>query len=162
MSYSKTELQQMIRNEIPLCEAMDLSVEFLSAEKIVITAPMQANVNTHGSFFAGSIYSLAAITGWGLLTNFVHHNYPGSDVVVRNASIQYIHPIRESVVRLICNLPDPEIISLFEKHLLQHGRTRLEMAIKINSRDRLAVNYNGTYTILKKGYSEITKADECS
>ncbi len=106
MKYSQIELQQMIRQGIPLCDAMDLTIDELFENKMIVSAPMAANRNYHGSFFAGSIYSLSAITGWGLLTNYAHAHFIGSDVVVRKVSVENFHPVIDRRITLTAEMPD--------------------------------------------------------
>ena len=159
MKYSQITLQEMIRQEIPLCDAMDLTVEVLTEKKITISAPMSANKNNHGSFFAGSIYSLSAITGWGLLTNYAHTNFAGSGVVVRKANAEYFHPIIDKKLTLSCEMPDPTIMEPFVERLNEKGRARLSLSIDIVSDEKLAVRFSGAYTILKSGHAEIEKGN---
>jgi len=160
MKYSQIELQHKIRQEIPLCDAMDLIIEELSENKIVISAPMTANKNSHGSFFAGSIYSLSAITGWGLLTNYAHTHFIGSGVVVRKANVDYFHPITDTKLTLTAEMPDATIMEPFIQRLDEKGRARLNLSIDILSDEKLAVQFSGAYTVLKNGHAEIVKGSE--
>jgi thioesterase domain-containing protein len=160
MSYSIAEMQTMIRQEIPLCDAMDLTVEQLSQNMISLSAPMDANRNHHGSFFAGSLYSLAAITGWGLVTNYAHCNYPGSAVVIRKAEIEYFQPIINHRLTLSCKLPDVELMQSFVEHLNKNGRARLILSIDITSIGKLALRFSGVFTVLKEGFIDNVKEDK--
>jgi len=148
MSYSNLELEQMMRQEIPLCDAMELQVEHLSDSNIVLSAPMVANRNNHGSFFAGSLYSLAAISGWGLLTNYAHHHFPGSGVVVRKGEIEYFHPVVENKLKISCQMPDKKTMLQFVERLNIKGRARLNLCVEIISNEKLAIRFYGVYTIL--------------
>ena len=159
MKYSRIELQQMIRQEIPLCDAMEMTVDALSENKIVVSAPMAANKNNHGSFFAGSIYSLSAITGWGLLTNYAHTHFTGSGVVVRKASVDYFHPIIDKRLIMTAEMPDVTIMEPFVDRLNKKGRARLNLSIDIFSDEKLAVQFSGAYTILKSGHAEVVKGN---
>jgi len=148
MRYSPLEMQQMIRQEIPLCDAMELTVEQLSDSTIKLSAPMTANQNNHGSFFAGSIYSLAAISGWGLLTNYAHHHFQGSGVVVRKGEIEYLHPVIENTLKISCNMPDNKTMEQFVARMNEKGMGRIILTIEITSGDKLAVRFHGVYTVV--------------
>ena len=152
MGYSNLELENIMRDEIPLCKAMDLRVEQLSDNNIVISAPMEVNRNHHDSFFAGSLYSLSAITGWGLATNYAHNQYSGSGVVVRKAEIDYFHPVVDVRLTLNCQMPDADSMNSFAERLDDKGRARLNLSVDIYSLDKLAVRFNGAFTVLKAGY----------
>ena len=152
MGYSNLELERMMRDEIPLCNAMDLSVEQLTECNILISAPMDVNRNHHGSFFAGSLYSLSAITGWGLATNYAHSHYPGSGVVVRKAEIEYFHPVVDDRISLSCHMPDVDSMPAFLERIESRDSARLNLSVEIYSLDKLAVSFNGTFTVLKAGH----------
>lgn len=148
MSYNHQAMQDMMRQEIPLCDAMELAVPELTERQISVSAPMSANKNNHGSFFAGSLYSLAAITGWGLLTNYAHIHFPGSGVVVRKGEIDYLSPVIEENIRLNCQLPDNETLALFNQRIQQQGKARLDLTVELMSADKLAIRFRGTYTLV--------------
>ena len=63
MNDAALALQHKIHESIPLSEAMQFSIASLSRESILVTAPLAPNVNIHGTGFAGSIYSLAVLSG---------------------------------------------------------------------------------------------------
>ena len=53
------ELTRKIRSAIPVSAAMQFSIDYLQVDEIRVSAPLQPNINVHGTGFAGSIYSMA-------------------------------------------------------------------------------------------------------
>jgi len=87
-------LTQKIRGAIPLSESMQFSIDSLSQEAIRVSAPLQPNINIHGTGFAGSIYSLAVLTGWALCTHIMDELAMDGDLVVGKAEISYRAPVK--------------------------------------------------------------------
>ena len=86
-------LQQKIRESIPLSEAMQFTIDSLDNEAIRVSAPLEPNVNIHGTGFAGSIYSVAVLTGWALCTHILEDAGLDAELVVAKAEIRYRAPV---------------------------------------------------------------------
>ena len=86
-------LQRKIREFIPLAEAMAFSIEELSPRAIRVRAPLEPNINIHGTGFAGSIYSLAILTGWALCAHILEQANLDAELVVAKAEIRYRAPV---------------------------------------------------------------------
>ena len=87
------ELQRRIRATIPLSEAMRFQIESLQDDSIAVSAPLEPNINIHGTGFAGSIYSLAVLTGWALCTHMLERAGVDAELVVARAEIRYRAPV---------------------------------------------------------------------
>lgn len=87
------KLQHKIRESIPLSEAMEFSIDELSCEAISVRAPLGPNINIHGTGFAGSIYSLAILTGWALCAHILEQAAVDAELVVAKAEIRYRAPV---------------------------------------------------------------------
>jgi hypothetical protein len=68
-------LEQKIRTAIPLSAAMQFSIKVLNQDEIQVSAPLEPNINVHGTGFAGSIYSAAILTGWALCTHVIGRDF---------------------------------------------------------------------------------------
>jgi thioesterase domain-containing protein len=88
-----TALQQKIRRAIPLSDAMQFSIREMSLDAIQVIAPLEPNINIHGTGFAGSIYSLGVLTGWALCTHIMDELGIEAELVVARAEIRYRKPI---------------------------------------------------------------------
>jgi len=86
-------LQQKIRTTIPLSDAMQFGIESLDLDAIEVNAPLPPNVNIHGTGFAGSIYSVAVLTGWALSTHILETLEIDAELVVAKAEIRYRAPV---------------------------------------------------------------------
>ncbi len=86
-------LQQKIRESIPLSDAMQFGIDSLSLDAIEVSAPLPPNINIHGTGFAGSIYSVAVLTGWALCTHILEALEIDAELVVARAEIRYRAPV---------------------------------------------------------------------
>ena len=84
-------LQQLIYDTIALGKAMKLQVTHLTSNAISIEAPVaNANINIHGTAFAGSIYSICALSAWGLVHMRLLREDISAEVVIAQANIRYL------------------------------------------------------------------------
>lgn len=87
------ELQDRIHRHIPLAKAMQFSIDELEPGAIRVSAPLEPNINIHGTGFAGSIYSLAVLTGWALCTHILENANVDAELVVARGEIRYRAPV---------------------------------------------------------------------
>ena len=60
------ELEQTWHEEIPISKAMGIRVADFANDQLVVRAELEPNINVHGTAFAGSLYAIAALCGWGM------------------------------------------------------------------------------------------------
>ncbi len=122
-------LQRKIRAAIPLSEAMQFSIASLDLDAIEVSAPLPPNVNIHGTGFAGSIYSVAVLTGWALCTHILDEMKVDAELVVAKAEIRYRAPVTGD---LRCNASaDADQRASFLLDVERRGRGILQLEIKV-------------------------------
>ena len=57
-------LEQLLHQDIPLTQALGLSVLDWSHGELRLSLPLAANLNHKSSMFGGSLYSLSVLAGW--------------------------------------------------------------------------------------------------
>lgn len=63
------DFQRRISEQIPIIgQGMHISLLSVSDEKVVAQLPFAGNANDKGTAFAGSLFSLAVVSGWCLVT----------------------------------------------------------------------------------------------
>ena len=127
--YTADSLQQKIRSTIPLSDVMQFEIIELKDSSIFVRAPLTPNVNIHGTGFAGSIYSLAVLTGWALCTHILEQLSLDTDLVVGRAEISYRAPV-EGDFDCHCKATI-EQREAFLQALREHGKGRLELDIAV-------------------------------
>lgn len=138
------ELEQIIRAAIPLSNAMQFSIDRLDLDMIQVSAPLEPNVNIHGTGFAGSIYAVAVLSGWALCRHIMGMLKMDGDLVVAKAEIAYRVPITST---LECNCRvDTEARENFIKGFMQLGKGKLELQVEVGDGPHAILQ--GTYIAL--------------
>jgi len=129
MTHPRTELQDKIRSAIPVSEAMQFSIAELSPHSILVRAPLAPNVNIHGTGFAGSIYSIAVLAGWGLSTHIMDQLGMDGELVVSRAEIKYRAPVTGPIeCRAVAGEAE---IGEFQDSFNNTGKGRLSLTIEV-------------------------------
>ena len=147
MSDHLNQLQQKILHGIPLSEAMKFQIVELTAHSIRVQAPLAPNVNVHGTGFAGSIYSVAVLSGWALCTHIMNVRGMKGDLVVANAEIKYRAPVTGE---MLCRSEASEVdCQAFQSDFETDGKGRLVLSVEVGDRpDAVLV---GSYFAVSKG-----------
>lgn len=89
------ELTQTWHQAIPLSEFMQLQVHSFDGHQLQCQAPLAPNKNPHHTMFAGSIYSMATLTGWGMVYLQLKALGLAGDIVLADANIRYLAPVKQ-------------------------------------------------------------------
>lgn len=131
-----TALEQKIRLAIPLSDAMQFSIKGLSLDAIQVAAPLEPNINIHGTGFAGSLYSLGVLTGWALCTHILEELGIEAELVVARAEIRYRAPVSgDFECSCACSTAQRES---FRQGIDETGKGKLLLDIEVGG-DRQAV-----------------------
>ena len=126
-------LQREIHAGIPLSIAMGFEITALSGTGITVAAPLSPNLNVHSTGFAGSLYALGILTGWGMVRHLILRQESDADLVVAEARIRYRAPVREDI-QCRCEIPEDEV-GAFVEQLGSKGRAKLAIEVSIGKAD---------------------------
>ncbi len=125
----RQQLQQLITATIPLSEFMQFEISELTESRIRTRAPLQSNIKVHGTAFAGSLYSLAMLTAWAMLTHCLQQQAIDAELVAARAEIKYRKPVSGQID---CQaLLQPEQIEAFIQRLRLKGRAGMEVEVVV-------------------------------
>ena len=88
----------MMHELIPMSRFMGVAVSEYKRDTLTLTAPLSKNINHQQSAFGGSIFSLAALAGWGILQLKLRELDLDCYIVVADAKVKFLKPIREDLV----------------------------------------------------------------
>ena len=125
-------LTQKIHDAIPLSAAMQFSIDSLSQDEIRVSAPLEPNINIHGTGFAGSIYSLAVLSGWALCTHIMDELAMDGDLVVGKAEISYRAPV-DAGLECHCQA-SVEQRQAFLQQFSDRGKGRLALEVTVGEK----------------------------
>lgn len=139
-------IQELLHDKIPITRAMGVRVVEYDGRRLVLSAPLDANVNHLGTAFGGSLNALAVLSGYGLL--WLELGDDECHIVIRDSSISYERPVRGEL-RATCTLPDAEALAEFKRTFRQRGRARITLSATIEDEGATAVRFSGTFVALK-------------
>ena len=140
------QIQELLHSKIPITRAMGVKVEDYDGERLVLSAPLEPNVNHLGTAFGGSLHALAVLSGYGLL--WLELQETESHIVIRASSISYERPV-QGEIRAICVRPNEEALAEFKKSFQQKGKARISLTAIIEDRGHTAVRFQGTFVALR-------------
>ena len=141
-----TALEQTLHHEIPLSRAMQVRVEHYDGRRLILRAPLGANINHKSTAFGGSLYSLAVLCGWGLLHMKLREAQLHATIVIQESSIRYLHPVSTDFAA-VCQIPEDFDMARLLSTLRRRGRARAHLETFIRGTDEVAVEFSGSYVL---------------
>lgn len=138
------ELQATWHEEIPISETMGIRITQYTGRSFETCAQLSRNINVHGTMFAGSIYSLATLTCWGLLhLQLRERELPGA-VVLADGNIHYHKPISREP-RAVAKVVDMN----GDLSSLQNGQNaRVNLKSQVFDGDKPVAEFTGQFVVL--------------
>ncbi len=111
-------------------------------------APLAPNVNHHGTAFGGSISAVAILAGWSLVYLRLEAAGQLPGIVIQHSEIRYLKSI-DGTFAACARLPYPEKWTQFVDGLSRHGKARTVVTVEIQTAQRVAAVFRGTYVALR-------------
>ncbi|CRX37482.1 YiiD C-terminal domain-containing protein [Estrella lausannensis] len=142
------ELQKYLHDNIPLTRCMKVQVEMASLNRVVLTAPLQENINHKKTAFGGSLHTIATLSCWSLAFLNSVTLRGKADLVISESHILYLRPVTSDII-CIAAQDDSKVWKRFEQGYLKFGKSRIRLSAKIFQDGHLAVDYNGDFAAVK-------------
>ncbi len=133
------ELEQTWHQTIPVSAFMQIIPLDYHAGQLTVSAPITPNINLHQTMFAGSIYTLATLTGWGMV--WLQQRIAGvdGDIVLADGHIRYLAPITKTPISK-CIWPEAEL-----SRLSKGRRVKVKLEVELWCEDELCAIFEGLY-----------------
>jgi thioesterase domain-containing protein len=140
-------LQDIWHKTIPLSKAMALQISYYDGKKLMTYCDADFNKNLHHTMFAGSIYTLATLTGWGWVY-LALQNEKGltGDIVLAEANIKYHSPIKGLAYGQVVHSD----VSGDYNNLLQGKKVRINLVAHVYCGEKIAATFQASYVVLPK------------
>ena len=139
-----TDLQSIWYQQIPLSKAMDMRIVDFTDNTLTCSASLAPNVNVHGTAFAGSLYAVQALTGWGMMHLQLQLHELDASIVIANGQIDYAKPVAEEIV-VSCSFAGQEAAM---DNLQKSGNGRFQLTSKVQLSDgSSAGSFSGLYAV---------------
>ncbi|RUO63705.1 bifunctional GNAT family N-acetyltransferase/hotdog fold thioesterase [Pseudidiomarina insulisalsae] len=140
------QLESTWHDEIPISETMGIRISQYTGREFETHAQLARNINVHGTMFAGSIYSLATLTCWGLLHLQLRERQLQGSVVLADGNIHYHKPITREP-RAVARLIDMN----GDLSGLQSGQNaRVNLKSQVFDGEKPVAEFTGQFVVLAK------------
>jgi thioesterase domain-containing protein len=139
------ELETLWRGEIPVTATMDVRVAAYDGTMLTVRAPHEPNRNPHGTAFAGSLYSLCVLTGWGSVWLALRRRGLRAHIVAAESRIQYRRAVADEIVCVCSATPSSFDAPLAD--VAMGRKARLELTCTVDADGKHAVTFTGTYAV---------------
>jgi len=144
---SARDLAAFLHEKIPLTRVMGVRVAETGA-RLVLEAPLEANVNHLGSAFGGSLHALPTLACYAALWTLLYEAGMDGHVVVRRSAAEYRQPVK-GTLRAVCLRPATDAVDGFLADLRRNKKARMELtAIVEGANGKPAVEFSGTFVAL--------------
>lgn len=140
------DLQNIWHQQIPITQLMGIKVFQYTGDTFETRAALNPNMNLHGTMFAGSIYSLATLTGWGLVHLMMKEEDIDGAIVLADADVHYHKPVTE-LPRAIAHFDNIE--GDFEP-LKKGKKARVIVQVDVLDTDTAVAKFVGQYVVIPK------------
>lgn len=141
---SSTALQDVWHETIPLSKAMNIQISYFDGKELIAHCDGGFNKNLHNTMFAGSIYTLATLSGWGWVYLQLQQQQLKGDIVLAKADIKYHAPIAGiGYAKVVA-----ESVSGDFTRLTQGKNARVNLTVHLYSGEDIAATFTGSYVVL--------------
>ncbi|WP_442800758.1 thioesterase domain-containing protein [Shewanella sp. AS16] len=135
-------LRRTWHDTIPVSEFMAIRPSAFDGRSLMVEAPLAPNINLHQTMFAGSIYTLMTLSGWGML--WLQQQLAGvsGDIVLADAHIRYLAPVTGNP---LAKVAWPET---GQAPLSQGRKAKVKLEVELFSADTLCARFSGLYVSL--------------
>lgn len=141
-------LEAFLHEKIPLTQAMGLHVAESNAQRLVLEAPLDKNVNHLGTAFGGSLHALPTLACYAALWTLLREAGIDGHVVVKHSEASYRAPVTSNL-RAVCIRPPAALIRDFITDLQRHKKARMELAAVVEGANgKPAVEFSGSFVAM--------------
>ncbi|HPY41523.1 MAG TPA: YiiD C-terminal domain-containing protein [Thiolinea sp.] len=143
-----SELETYIHANIPLTQAMQVSVLSIAPQQLVLAAPLQPNINPHHTVFGGSIATMLTLAAWCLLHTRLAAEGIANSLVVRQSSLDYDKPTAGDF-KAVASLAEPEHWDAALAMLKQRGKAKIAVLAVLDYDGQITARFRGEFVALK-------------
>lgn len=144
---NKKSLESYLHEHIPLSSAMQMRVIDASPDKVVLSAPLEPNINHIGTAFGGSESTLAILAAWSLLHVRLEKEDISCVTLIQRHSIEYELPVAVGFTAH-AYLNGEVDWNRFMRTLKKHGKARIKIDAIIEYAYHRAASFEGDFVAI--------------
>ncbi len=119
-------LEQYLHHQIPLSEAMKVTVSGITPESVILGAPLEPNINHKSTAFGGSLSTLGILAAWSLVHLRLLDEEEDCEVVIQSNQMEYYKPVTGPFIARSA-LVAPNVWPTFVRTLRRRKLARVEV-----------------------------------
>lgn len=135
-----------LHDHIPLSRAMDVSVISASAASVVLEAPLEPNINVHGTMFGGSVAALGLLAAWSVMHLRLEDEGIKCQLVIHRTETEYLLPISGCVTASA--MLDTSGWDHFRDMFTRRGKARLTVTAELLHNGQVAARLIGEFVAI--------------
>ena len=136
---------------MPPVAALQLRVQSVEPQRVVLAAPLAANLNDKGCAFGGSLVSAMTLACWGLVTSALAREGIDADVFVADSHVRYLRPVFEDL-RVEATFADADAVPVMLAAMDRVGRASVDLCARVRlAAGGRAASFQGRYVAIAKG-----------
>jgi len=139
-------LQAALHTLIPISKHMGIEARAYDGRRLVLSAPLANNINHQQSAFGGSLFSLSALAGWGILQLKLAEMKVKANTVIAGGDVSYSQPVFKT---LHCEIELPPAYPAFRDKFLETGKASILLTSNILLDGQSAMAFSGKYVVRK-------------
>ena len=157
----KQELQDFIDQHLPAVQRLEFAIEEASAERVILSAPLAANINDKLTAFGGSIQMLALACNWSLTyLNMVDRGLKEQQFVVMEVNTKYLRMVATERFYAMCERDEVSIDDFADKagaglSARYTGKSAVFASDRINLDNPAATNWEKAGATLSATFASI-------
>lgn len=144
-----SELQEYLRAQIPISEAMGVEVAAVGDADVRLRVPLEPNINHQGTVFGGSAAAAGILAGWALLHVRLSRAGHASRIVIQNTYVRYDAPL-DGPFEAVAREPDPQVWGRFLRTFDRRRKARIEIRVDFEQGGVIAGGLMGSYVVISE------------
>lgn len=144
---SPDSLEQYLHDHIPLSKAMQVSVVSVTADAVILSAPLAPNINHRDTVFGGSASAIAILAAWSLLHTRLLSTGVSSRLVIQRNTMDYHLPILGTFTARAF-IEQPEGWQKFLLMLKRKGKARVTVSSVLEYDGQIVGTLSGEFVAL--------------
>lgn len=138
------KLQSVIESEIPITKSIGIKVENYNNKSLILSAPLEQNINHKNTAFGGSLYTVAVLSGWGLVYLLLEEHNLSGHIVIHESNVKYLKPVTTEIIAHSSFESDQQC-KQFIKLYKRKGIARINIESRILCHAETSVIFKGEY-----------------
>lgn len=126
---------------------MGVRVVRYDGDSLELAAPLAANINHQQSAFGGSLFSIAALAGWGMIQLKLSEMNLDCNTVIGKGEVAYKRPVFDNFG---CTCTLPADFPAFARILEDTGKAGIKLDAVVTVDGKPAMILTGQYVVTKK------------